>query len=52
MPSLRQFAANPPQMPDFSNVAAFDPQQTAGQEQVLQAAQGYSGALDERAGRL
>jgi len=50
MPHLREFSANPPQLPSFSNVAGFDPQQTAGQEQVLQAAQGYSGALTNAQG--
>lgn len=40
MPNLETFAKTPPQLPDFSTVAPFDPLQTAGQEQVLSAAQG------------
>lgn len=35
MPSLQQWAANPPQLPDFSSVADFDPAQTAGQNLAL-----------------
>lgn len=38
MPNLRQFAANPPKLPDFSAVAGFDPAQTQGQEMALAAA--------------
>jgi hypothetical protein len=35
MPYLEQFAANPITRPEGSQVAGFDPAQTAGQEQVL-----------------
>jgi len=35
MPRLKEFAANPPQWPPFSQVAGFDPLQTQGQEQAL-----------------
>ena len=51
MPHLREFSAGGgPKLPDFSGVAGFDPMQTAGQEQVLDAASGYSGALTNAQG--
>lgn len=37
LPFLRQFAANPPNLPSGGTVAPFDPAQTAGQEGVLSA---------------
>lgn len=40
MPFLKQFAASPPKLPTGGTVAPFDPSQTMGQEQVLEAAGG------------
>lgn len=38
MPGIKSFAANPPQLPDYSRVAGFDPLQTQGQSMALGAA--------------
>lgn len=40
MPNLRQFASNPPKLPDFSRIQGFDPAQTAGQNMALGAVPG------------
>lgn len=45
LPFLKQFAANPPQLPSGGTVAPFDPAQEAGQEQVLGSAAGPSQGL-------
>lgn len=42
MPGLRDFAANPPKFPSGPLTAGFDPSQTAGQNQALDAAGGQT----------
>lgn len=45
MPSLRQFAASPPRLPEGTQIAGFDPLQQQAQGEVLQAGQDYRSAL-------
>ncbi len=50
MPGLKNFAAHPPQLPPYSRVAGFDPLQTAGQQQVLDATGGQQSVVSGAAG--
>lgn len=45
MPGLKEWAANPPTVLPWSNVAGFDPAQTAGQNMVLDAAGTQQGVV-------
>jgi hypothetical protein len=49
MPGLREFAGKEAPIPGWSNVAGFDPMQTAGQESVLAAVPGMSSVVNSAA---